>query len=110
MLQLEKPSIPVGFRPALQKLRPHLEPFKPVIVARVRIDGHAMQVELRLVPSAHDIQPGPARPCVTWSMVAIAFAPNAGVTRGTCTVEKMAIRCVSAPRAAPWVSVSNDRP
>ena len=47
----------------------------------------------------------PARPCVTWSTVAIAFAPKAGVTSGTCSVQKIAIRLVSAPSAAPWVSV-----
>ena len=52
----------------------------------------------------------PARPCVTWSMVAIALAPNAGVTSGTCTVEKIAMRFVSAPSAAPCVRVSNERP
>jgi hypothetical protein len=42
----------------------------------------------------------PARPCVTWSTVAIALAPKAGVTSGTRTVEKIAIRFVTAPIAA----------
>ena len=52
----------------------------------------------------------PARPCETWSIVAIALAAKAGVTSGTCTVEKIAMRWVSAPSAAPCVRVSNERP
>ena len=43
----------------------------------------------------------PARPWLTWSMVAIALAVKAGVTKATCTVQKIAMRLVSAANAAP---------
>ena len=107
-LQVEEPPVPVEFRPAGQQTRPDLEPFQAVFVTAFRIDVHAVQIELVLVPAANDVQAGAA--VATWSIVAIALAAKAGVTSGTCTVENIAIRLVSAASAAPCVSVSNDRP
>src|SRR6516164_2364933 len=43
-------------------------------------------------------------------MVAIDLATKAGVASGTCTVANSPMRLVTAPIAALWVMVSNDRP
>ena len=56
--QFVKAAIPVEFRPALQKLAQDLEPFKPLLITLVAINGDAMDVELVLVPAADDVEAG----------------------------------------------------
>ena len=55
---MEKCSVVVELRAALQQPGPDVEPFLAVVVTGVGVDGDAVQVEFRLVPAADDVQAG----------------------------------------------------
>ena len=58
--QLVEFAVPIERRTALQQLGVDLEPFEPLVVAALRIDGDAVHVEFVLVPAAHDVEAGAA--------------------------------------------------
>jgi len=53
-------AVPVEQRAAFKQFGEDPVPFETLFVAPVRVDGHAMHVELVLVPPAHDIESGPS--------------------------------------------------
>ena len=74
---------------------------EPALIAGVAaVAGHLFPIWLRLGGSYM------VRAVAILIAVAIALAAKAGVTSGTCTVEKIQICLVSAPMAAPCVRVS----